>query len=143
MTTTGLDDPEDLFENAPCGYLSLREDGRVSKANATLCEGTGYSKDEVAARQFRDLLTVASRMFYETRFAPLLRTQGLFDEVALDLLKRDGTQLLVLANAREKRDADRQLAFTRSTVFRATARRRYERDLVDARETADAANREL
>jgi phosphoserine phosphatase RsbU/P len=49
----------------------------------------------------------------------------------------------MLANAREKRDADGQLTFTRVALFRAMERRRYERELVDARETADAANREL
>ena len=143
MTGIGGEDFQDLFDNAPCGYLSLGPDGRIVAANTTFCEWIGYRNEEVIGRRLRDLLSVASRMFYETHFAPLLRMQGFFDEVALDLVKRDGTKLLVLANAREKRHADAQVAFTRVTVFRATERRRYERELVDARETADAANRQL
>ena len=142
MTDIG-EDLEDLFENAPCGYLSLATDGRIVKVNATFCEWTGYSTHELIDRRLRDLLSVASRMFYETHFAPLLRMQGFFDEVALDVLTRDGKKLLMLANAREKRDADGQLTFTRVALFRAMERRRYERELVDAREMADAANREL
>lgn len=143
MTSVGREDLEDLFENAPCGYLSLGPDGRVVAVNGTFCEWTGYDKQDVVGKRLRDMLSVASRMFYETHFAPLLRMQGFFDEVALDIVRKDATKLLVLANAREKRDPDGQLAFIRVTVFRATERRRYERDLVDARETTAAANREL
>src|SRR3954453_13512058 len=84
MAPGGVDDFEDLFENAPCGYLSLGPDGCVGKVNATFCEWTGYTKNEVVGRHFRSLLTVAGRMFYETHFAPLLRMQGFFDEVALE-----------------------------------------------------------
>ena len=71
---------------------------------------------------------------YETQFAPLLRMQGFCDEVALDVLDRNAEKLLVLANAREKRGPDGHLLFTWVTVFRATGRRRYERELVEARE---------
>ena len=143
MTGIRGEDLEDLFESAPCGYLSLGPDGCIVAVNTTFCEWTGYGKEEVLGRRLRDMLGVASRMFYETHFAPLLRMQGFFDEVALDIVRKDATKLLVLANAREKRHPNGQLAFTRVTVFRATERRRYERELVDARETAAAANREL
>ena len=30
------DSTEDLFENAPCGYLSTFPDGRIARVNATL-----------------------------------------------------------------------------------------------------------
>jgi phosphoserine phosphatase RsbU/P len=143
MSGADVDDFEELFENAPCGYLLLRADGSIGMVNATFCEWTGHARSDVVGRRLRDMLSVASRMFHETHFAPLLRMQGFFDEVALDIVKRDGTKLLVLANAREKRDSKGDLVFTRITVFRATERRRYERNLVDARETADAQNREL
>ena len=95
----------------------------------------------MVGRRLRDRLSVASRIFYETQFAPLLRMQGFCDEVALDVLNRNAEKLLVLANAREKRGPDGHLLFTWVTVFRATGRRRYERELVEAREPSDAANR--
>ena len=44
-------------------------------------------QDEVVDRRLRDLLNVAGRIFYETHFAPLLRMQGFFDEVALDVFE--------------------------------------------------------
>ena len=83
-------------------------------------------------KRLRELLNVAGAIFYETHFAPLLRMQGFFNEVALDLVTADGAILPVLANAAERRDADGDLLFTRLTIFQAAERRRYERELVDA-----------
>ena len=143
MSEDGFEDLADHFENAPCGYLLLAADGRIVKGNATFCEWTGYTRTHITGKRLRDLLNVAGRMFYETHFAPLLRMQGFFDEVALDVVKADGKKLSMLANAREKRDSEGNLDFTRVTLFRATERRRYERGLVDAREEFNAVNREL
>ncbi|OEO28030.1 PAS domain-containing sensor histidine kinase [Devosia insulae DS-56] len=141
MPGPAAEDLEDLYENAPCGYLSLGPDGRIVKSNKTLSRWLGVAAEELRGQRLRDLLSIAGQIFYETHFAPLLRMQGFFDEVALDLITADGAPLHVLANAAERRDADGGLLFTRVTVFRATERRRYERELVDATETAQAESR--
>ena len=137
------EDLEDLYENAPCGYFSLSPDGLIVKVNQTFCDWTGFSKEQLLGRRLRDLLNVGGRIFYETHFAPLLRMQGFFNEVALDVMTAAGDRLPVLANARERRASNGDLLFTRVTIFPAAERRRYERDLVDARAAADAASREL
>ena len=134
---------EDLYENAPCGYLSLRPDGRIVKVNLTFAKWIGFSPAELVGKRLHDLLNIAGRIFYETHFAPLLRMQGFFNEVALDLVTREGSRLPVLVNAAEKRDAEGRHLFTRLTVFNATDRRRYERELVEARAVAEAAQKEL
>lgn len=131
------EDLEDLYENAPCGYISLGPDGRIVKTNRTLSAWIGRSPEELLGKRLRDLLNVAGSIFYETHFAPLLRMQGFFNEVALDFLRADGEKLAVLANAVERRDAEGNLLFTRVTVFQATERRRYERELVEARTLAE------
>jgi sigma-B regulation protein RsbU (phosphoserine phosphatase) len=142
-STPVAEDLEDLYENAPCGYLSLSPDGLIVKVNQTFCEWTGFSKDQLLGRRLRDLLNVGGRIFYETHFAPLLRMQGFFNEVALDVMTAAGDRLPILANARERRTAGGELLFTRVTIFLAAERRRYERGLVDARAAADAASREF
>lgn len=131
------EDLEDLYENAPCGYLSLGPDGRIVKSNLTLSAWTGFSREELLGKRLRDLLNVAGAIFYETHFAPLLRMQGFFNEVALDLVAADGKKLAVLANALERRDEASNLLFTRLTIFQATERRRYERELVEAKREAE------
>ncbi len=118
--------------------MSLQRDGRIVKANATLALWLGYSADELTSKRLHDLLNLPGRIFYETHFAPLLRMQGFFHEVALDFLTKDGTKIPVLANAQERRDKHGDLLFTRLTIFKATERRRYERELVEARTAAIA-----
>jgi len=130
-------DFEDLYENAPCGYLSLRPDGRIDRANRTLAGWTGYAADDLPGMRLSDLLNMAGRIFFETHVSPLLRMQGFFDEFALDLLTNEGKRLPAIANAHERRDKAGALLFTRLTVLRAADRRRYERELIDARKQSD------
>lgn len=136
-------DFEDLYENAPCGYLSVRPDGRIDRANRTLAGWMGYQPDDLPGMRLSDLLNMAGRIFLETHVAPLLRMQGFFDEFALDLLTKTGTRLPAIANARERRNDADALLFTRLTIMRATDRRRYERGLIDARKESDELKRAL
>jgi phosphoserine phosphatase RsbU/P len=128
------EDLEDLYQNAPCGYLSLRPDGRIAKANQTFCRWTGYAPDELTGKRLHEFLNIAGRIFYETHFAPMLRMQGFFNEVALDLIKKNGDLFPVLVNATERTDVEGKPQFIRLTVFNATDRRRYERELLKARD---------
>src|ERR1700687_3774713 len=134
-----IEDLEDLYENAPCGYLSLEPSGRIFKVNRTLSNWIGCAPDQLVGKRLHDLLSIAGRMFYETHIAPLLRMQGFFNEVALDLITEKGERLPVIANATERRDAEGRAVSTRITLLKATDRRRYERQLLDARAQSRSA----
>ncbi len=59
------DSAEDLYENAPCAYLSTLMDGRIAKANGTLLKWLGYRREElVGHKHFSDLLTVGGRLYH-------------------------------------------------------------------------------
>ena len=134
------EDLEDLFENAPGGYVSARPNGRIIRVNQTLAAWLGRGLDELVGKRFQDLLNVAGKIYYETHFAPLLRMQGFFNEVAFDLVAKNGRALPVLVNAVERRDEAGQVRFIRITIFNASDRRRYERELLEARHVAEAAS---
>lgn len=134
------EDIEELFEQAPCGYLSLEPNSRILRANATFASWVGYGSEELKGRSFLELLNVAGRIYYETHFAPLLRMQGRFNEVALEIVTRSKDRLPVLVNAAERRDERGGLRFIRITVFNAVDRRRYEQELLDAQRKATAAS---
>jgi signal transduction histidine kinase/ActR/RegA family two-component response regulator len=68
--------------------------------------------------------------------------QGFFDEVALDIATR-AEPIPVLVNAVQRGPVGDARAFIRVTVFKATDRRRYERQLLEARRQADSAGAEL
>src|SRR3712207_5899017 len=81
------DDPAELYDAAPCGYLSALPDGTIVKVNGTFLTWTGYDRSElVGRRRFQQLLPPGDRIFYETHFAPALRMQGSVREIAADLV---------------------------------------------------------
>ena len=132
------DDFEDLFENAPCGYLSADRNGRITRANQTFSQWTGHDQAALVGRRFADRLSIPGRIFYETHFAPMLHMQGAFNEVALEVIAADGRTVPVLVNAIERRDENGQPSFIRFTLFIATQRRSYERELLEERDDAKA-----
>jgi PAS domain S-box-containing protein len=133
----------ELYEQAPCGYLSALPDGTIVRANQTFLAWTGYERSELLGeRKFQDLLTVAGRIYCETHWAPLLRMQGFANEVAFDLLGKDGSPIPVLVNASQKRDERGEPLCNRITIFNATDRRTYERELLLQRRRAERADKE-
>ena len=129
---------EDLYENAPCGYLSTLMDGTLVRVNETFLSWTGYARDElVAAKRFQDLLAPGDRIFHDTHLGPLLHMQGDVREIALEIVRSDGTRLPALINSVLKLDAAGIPVSVRTIVFDATDRRTYERELVRAKEAAE------
>lgn len=132
------DDAEQLYERAPCGYLSTTPDGTIVKVNQTLLTLTGYTRqDLVGRRSFVDLLTVGGRIYHETHYAPMLRMQGRAREIALDLVGADGRRRPVLVNAVLERDERGAPVVVRTAIFDASDRREYERELLRAKQRAE------
>lgn len=132
------DDPVQLYERAPCGFLSSTPDGLIVKCNATFRTWLDLSAADIVGQlAFVDLLTPGSRIYHETHFMPSLLMQGSLREIALDLVRADGRRLPVLVNATLDRDEHGTPKVIRIAVFDATERRRYERELVWAKERAE------
>jgi sigma-B regulation protein RsbU (phosphoserine phosphatase) len=139
---------EELFENAPCGYLTTDPDGRILRVNRMLEALTGFARgDLVGVRRFRDLLAPGAQIYHETHYAPLLRMQGAVREIAVELATADGARLPVLVNSTLETDAEGVPRLIRTMVFDASDRRRYEEELLHARrreqETAQLLQRSL
>jgi len=132
-------DLEDLFEHAPCGYLCIAPDGRIASVNQTFALWAGAARDDLIGTPFSEKLHIAGRIYYETHLRPLLTMQGFVNEVALDFQIGADPVLPTLVNFTERRDAEGVLLYIRLTVFKATDRRRYERELLAARSEAQAA----
>ena len=124
---------EDLYENAPCGYLSTLLDGTIVMVNRTFETWTGLDRDDlVGGRRLSELFTAGGRIYYETHLAPLLQMQGGAREIAVEIVRADGTGLPALVNFVVHHDASGN-AIVRTTIFDATDRRRYEQGLLQAR----------
>ncbi len=133
----------ELYEDAPCGYLFTAPDGTILRVNRTFLDWTGYSRAELlAARRFQDLLTVPGRLFYENQYAPLLRMQGFVSEVTFDIVRNashggESEPLAVLVSSVQRQDGAGHPRVIASTIFDATSRRAYERELLRARRQAE------
>jgi PAS domain S-box-containing protein len=135
---------DELYESAPCGYLSTAPNGRIVKVNQTFAGWMGCHREELTSgRRFIDLLTIGGKIFYETHFALLLQMHGNVTEVALDMVCQGGVVLPALVSAVQKRDEAGRPLLNRITVFNATERRSYERELVAARVRAEETASEL
>jgi len=84
---SSAEDLEDLYETAPCGYLSASPEGRIVKINRTLASWLRGSPDDLVGKSLHDILSVGGRIAVETHLGPLLRIQGYVNEIALDLLQ--------------------------------------------------------
>ncbi|WP_326943801.1 SpoIIE family protein phosphatase [Amycolatopsis sp. NBC_01307] len=132
------DSAEDLYEHAPCGYLSTLMDGTIAKINTTLLGWLGHGRaDLVGRRRFADLLTVGGRIYHETHIAPMLAMHGEAGGLALELRTADGTRIPVLVTSTVKKGEDGTAQLIRSTIFDARDRRAYEEELLRARRQAD------
>ncbi|WP_435975338.1 PP2C family protein-serine/threonine phosphatase [Streptomyces sp. Qhu_M48] len=137
------DSAEELYEQAPCGYLSTLMDGTIAKINATLLEWLGLERSRVVGRmRFTDLLTVGGKLYHETHFAPLLQMKGEVSGIALDIKAAGKQRMPVLVTSKVKTSEDGEPLLIRTTVFDARDRRAYEAELLRGRKAAEEARRQ-
>jgi serine/threonine-protein kinase RsbW len=138
------EDPGDLYEHAPCGYLTTLPDGTIVKVNQTFLAWTGYDRTSlIGRRRFRDLLSAGDKIYHETYYAPLLSTQDDVHGVAFEVVCADGRRLPTLVNSILDRDPAGLPRVIRTTVFDATERRGYERELLAARDALEESERRV
>ncbi|MET9361653.1 SpoIIE family protein phosphatase [Streptomyces sp. NPDC006632] len=137
------DSADELYECAPCGYLSTLMDGTIAKINTTLLEWLGLEREAVVGRmRFTDLLTVGGKLYHETHLAPLLRMQGELGGIALEMKQVGGRRMPVLVSSALKRAEGGEPLLIRTTVFDARDRRAYEEELLRGRKAAEVARKQ-
>lgn len=133
-----IEDVEDLYQNAPFGYLSMRADGLIVNINATLLVWLGYEKNEVVHRKtFQDLLGMGGKIYLETHLVPMLQMQGEISEINLELKRKDLNKLPALVNARRILARSEFQPVYRFSVLDITQRKQYEMELMKERKKAE------
>lgn len=134
-----LTDPKQLYENAPCGYLSFTSDGRIVMINQTLLTWLGYTKEVVVNQlNYKDLISRGGKIYYEMFYMPLLRLQPHVNEISFDFVRADGTVFPALINSSVFYDQHKKLVAVNATVYNITDRKKYEQELLVAKRQADA-----
>ena len=127
---------EHLWQHAPCGHVVTTAEDLILDVNKTLLDWTGYTRETLIGTAFRDLFDPGSAFFYETRQQPVLRLNGEVREVSLVVRRADGSAFPVLLNAvlGELQDAAVQIS-----IFDASDRHEYERELLLSQRAAEAS----
>lgn len=120
---------EDFFEKSLCGFIIANAKGIIIRGNEKVIQWTGYSTEELKSKRFSDLLSIGGKVYYETHLSPLLRMQGFFDEVMLEIVHTSGTKMQVLINASERRFDKDNTEFIRFTLLKCSDRLQYEQNL--------------
>ncbi len=139
MSARAADLQEDLLRRAPCGLFAFSAEGTLVAVNDTLLEMLDQVREDVLGQPVSTLLTLASRMFYETHVFPLLQMHGRVEELSLSLRARSGEPVPVLLNA-VRREAGTDTVH-HCAVMSVRERGRYEDELLKARHEAQEALR--
>ncbi|WP_084243865.1 GGDEF domain-containing protein [Planomicrobium okeanokoites] len=118
---------EEQLDFAPVGYLVMDQELKIIEMNRTMIE---MSHVESAPTHMHDLLTIASRVYFQTYFIPAIITHGAVSEMFLRLKGPDGP-IPVLMNTR-KRNELFECAFMQVPI-----RNEYENELLNAKREAE------
>ncbi|MCH8569750.1 MAG: PAS domain-containing protein [Balneolales bacterium] len=132
------EDAEDLYQNAPFGYLSMHTDGSIININNTLLEWLNYERSEILfKKKFQDLLSIGGKIYFETHIMPLLQMQGDVHEINIDIKGRNDSKLPALINARRIENTPHNKPVYRFSVLNITQRKQYELELMIAKKKAE------
>jgi len=133
----------DLYNNAPCGYHSLDQEGVFERVNDTELQWLGYQRDELIGRmKITDLMTKESVEIFNQNF-PLFKASGHLDNLVLDFKKRDGSIFSALISATVFFDHKQQYLKSRTTLVDYTERKKAEEALQEMHQQLSATNKEL
>ncbi len=137
---------EDLYDNAPVGYISVDTSGTFVNVNRTALRMLVYGRNDlVGVRTVRSLLTSDTQAQFPSRFERFKQTGHVRD---LELVCKDSSTLPVLLSATAVYDEEHRFLHSRTTLFDNRERKARELEiallnkaLARRAEDAEAANR--
>lgn len=116
----------DLYNNAPCGYHSLDEDGVYVQINDTELNWLGLTRDDVIGKlSFGAALIPEDRVSFEAGYKDFLQ-RGSVKDAEYRLIPKDGFSRTVLLSATSSKNADDKFVMSRATLYDISDRRRAE-----------------
>ena len=123
-----------LYDQAPCGYLSVDDQLILTNINQTLLTWMGYAQTEVLGKmKYQDLLSDESRVRFERAFKEdfeVYLEKGYVMDLEFDFRRKDGSTFPVLVNSIATFDETGKFLKSRTTVFDNTKRKQAEQSLV-------------
>ena len=129
------------FDQLPCPALVTDRAGVVQLVNQRFLQLVGGSTDTWFSKPMDLMFPMASRIFLQTHVWPMVLREGQVREIRLQILNDAGSQVPVFVNC-QKSTLETIDSYT--WVFFVTIERsRYEQELLEARQRAEAVSSEL
>ncbi|PKL17166.1 MAG: hypothetical protein CVV49_12600 [Spirochaetae bacterium HGW-Spirochaetae-5] len=116
-----IDEINDLYNNAPCGYHSISPEGIVISINDTELKWLGYSRNEILGKKISEFMTADGLKVYQ-EILPAFKETGFINNLELSYLRKDGTVLSVLFTGNAIFDDNGNYLMSRSTITDNTER---------------------
>ncbi|WP_428503459.1 PAS domain S-box protein [Roseateles sp.] len=129
------------WDELPCAVVITAATGHVLDVNSELLILAGGSRESRIGASIEDLLPPAGRIFLQTHIWPTLLRDGRIQEIHLQLVGTERTRVPVLLNCRLGSHLGQPAYYW--TLFAARDRHRFEAELVEQRNLAEASNRAL
>ena len=124
-----MEEVQDLYNNAPCGYHSLDENGIFIRINNTELQWLGYQREElIGILSFEDVITPDSVGAFRANF-PKFIVQGAHSNVEYEMVRKDGSRFPIIVNAGSVQDDAGRFLMSRSMVFDNTMNKKSEKAL--------------
>lgn len=122
----------DLYENAPCGYLTLNSQGRILQVNTTALGWLGFTREEIIGKEFKSLMSKQDLQRIKPRIHQVFDS-GIVSDETLSLASRDGSPMTVSfsAVAVEEPQKNRSERLWRCTLTDITERMVAQKNLED------------
>lgn len=140
MNNNEIKVPLQIEEQLPCGIIIFSDDGAIQTINKPLLNDLGYSSSDLRLAKVEVILSIASRIFYQTHLFPLLKMQGKVEEIFISLKTKQEKEIPVLLFG-NRIWADSQWLNICITVP-VWQRKKYEDEILKAKQQAEKAAEE-
>jgi PAS domain S-box-containing protein len=134
-----LERAQSLYDQAPCGYLSLDAELRFVNINRTLLDWLGYDREELADRQDLSVLLDPEWVGLMDQRMEVLSQTGRTEPLELEMRRKDGSRFHALCSSTAVVDPLGRFLYSNTTVADISERRATEQRLA----THDAFLRSL
>ena len=133
-----------MFQNAPMPYQSLDELGNFLDVNQAFLDALGYSREELIGKNFGDVLHPDWKDHFKENF-PKFKAVGEILGVEFEMIKQDGSTILVFFNGKIQKDGQGRFQRTHCIFQDVSEQRRTEQALRESREELKAllANKDM
>lgn len=89
---------DETLNFAPCGYVSITNDGNIKIVNHTFVKMLGYEVKDLINHHIESLMSIANKFLFHTYFYPFIELNGEVNELNLTLRTKEGKDFPMLLN---------------------------------------------